>query len=649
LDSDEAVYGLSARQRRFGPAGIHLFNPNRLLTVLAVLFWPLRYFPLLLIPVLLLAGLTTFKHWNDFTADLRRLFAEFSFIIHLILGLFIINLSARLAKGIIIRACGGFVREFGLTFLLGFIPRFYIDQSAISLLDRNGQLWAYGAPLLVRLGYIAFGTLIWATYRSSGTSLASLGLLISQVGLWAFLLAIMPLLPSDGYNWLATYLRQPMLRQKAFLALNAKLQRRPPPASVRSSEAPMLIIFAVSSIIAAVAVVFALLALWGIMLIGSLQGVGAVIFLACLIGFAVWLAGLKARFTRRNEEALEIRLLRSAIEAQSTKATKSRGAQMRPRHLTIWAGVSVALIAVMFLPHAYDPAGPFKILPVQRSEAVAQTDGEVVHAAVREGNWVNAGQVLAKLSSLKQQRDVDLTRRNLQDAETWLARLEETKLVLRQRPDEPIHSGAALHSEREAARDEVERLRKQLDRDQAELERTTIRAPAAGFVTTPNAKLLIGVWLNAGDKFVQIDDTKIVEAELEIAQDDIALVKPGAKVRLRPWSDEGRELVGCVSGIAPSVLDEPNRNDIRETHRPRNAETQFAQETISRQPSGTGVDRSDNRGVIRVKASVPNAGGWLRGGMGGYAKISGPQMTVGEAYFRLLRRFLTVQLWSFVP
>jgi len=646
MDGDKAVY--DSRRRRFGPARIRLFNPNRLLAVLAVLFWPLKYFAFLLIPVLLLAGLTTFKHWDDLTADLRRLLAEFSFIIHLILGLLIVNLSARLAKGTVIRACGHSVREFSLTFLLGFIPRFYIDQSAISRLNRNGQLWAYGAPLVVRLSNIAFGTLIWATYRSGGTLVASLGLLISQVGLWAFLLAIVPLLPSDGYNWLATYLRQPMLRQKAFLALNAKLRRRPPPAFVRPSEAPMLIIFAVSSIVATVAGVFALLAVWGIVLIGSLQGIGAVIFLACLIGFVIWLAGLKARFALRNGEALEIRLLRKAIEAQSFDAKKSRGAQTRRWRLMIWAGAGVALIAVMFLPHAYDPAGPFKILPVQRSKAVAQTDGEIVHVAVREGDWVSAGQMLAKLSSLKQQRDVDLTRRNLQDAEAGLARLEETKLYLGQASAEPEQSGAALRLGREA-RNEVERLRNLLDCDQAELEHTTIRAPAAGFVTTPNAQLLTGVWLNAGDEFVQIDDTKLVEAELVIAQDDIALVKPGAKVRLRPWSDKGRELVGSVSGIAPSVLDEPDRSDIRETHRPRNAETQLVQEKISRQPSGVGVDRAGNGGIIRVKASVPNAGGWLRGGMGGYAKISGPEMTVGEAYFRQLRRFLTVQLWSLVP
>jgi multidrug efflux pump subunit AcrA (membrane-fusion protein) len=440
-----------------------------------------------------------------------------------------------------------------------------------------------------------------------------------------------------------------MLRQKAYLVLQSKLRGRPPPGSVGPAEAPMLLIFAVSSIIAAVAAVSALLAVWGIMLIGSLRGMGAIIFLACLVCFGLWIAGLRARFARRSEEAMEVRFLRAAIAAQSSDAERPRGGRIWGHGLIICAGAGVALIALMFLPHSYDPAGPFKILPAQRSEAVAQSGGEVVHVAVREGDWVTAGQVLANLSSLEQQRDVDLTRRSLQDAETRLARLEETKPSLGHAPAEAMLSTAALRSESEAARNEVDRLRNQLHRDQAELERTTIRAPAAGFVTTPNAQLLIGVWLNAGDEFVQIDDTKIVEAEMQIAQDDIGLVKPGAKVRLRPWSDRTEELVGSVSAIAPSVSDRADSRSIGQTDRPWNAEARSLGEAISRRASGAGADGAGHGGVIRVEASVPNAGGWLRSGMGGYAKVSGPQMPVGEACYRLLRRFLTVQLWSLVP
>jgi hypothetical protein len=51
-----------------------------------------------------------------------------------------------------------------------------------------------------------------------------------------------------------------------------------------------------------------------------------------------------------------------------------------------------------------------------------------------------------------------------------------------------------------------------------------------------------------------------------------------------------------------------------------------------------------------VKASVPNEEMLLRPlATTGYAKINGLGMTIGEAYFRLFNRFLTVEIWSWVP
>ena len=203
--------------------------------------------------------------------------------------------------------------------------------------------------------------------------------------------------------------------------------------------------------------------------------------------------------------------------------------------LSVLAGAALMLVIVMFLPSSYDPAGPFRILPVERGEAVAGTEGQVVNVTVREGDWVKAGQVLAHLSSTVQQRDVALTREDLEDAQARLAQL------------------AGSDVRHDAAQEEVDRLRLQLDHDEAQLERTAIRAPRAGFVTTPNPELLTGVWLKAGDGFLQIDNTKVVEAEIDIPQSDIAFVKTGAEVRLRPWSDGNREIVGHVDAIAGSA------------------------------------------------------------------------------------------------
>jgi multidrug efflux pump subunit AcrA (membrane-fusion protein) len=667
---------------RPGTASIRLFDPNRFLAVIAVLFWPLKFVPVLLIPAVLLAALTMYKHWNDIAADLHRLLGEFSFVVHLVLSLLIINLGVRLAMGAVVRAFGGAVREFGLTFFLGMIPRFYVDRSAIARLDRRGQLWAYGTPLMVRLGFFAFGMLAWATYRSNQNWVSSLALLVSQAGLWSFVFAMVPFL-GDGYGWLAIYFRQPMLRQKALVALSAKLRGRRLPPGIRPEEAPALIALAIGFIAVIVALALGVLVISGMLLIGMLQGVGAVVFLALVTAFAFWLLSVRPRLARRRQQPREVRLLQAMMMGQAAAAEPESAptASRWRRRLVTWAGAGVALILVAFLPYSYDPAGPFEIVPSQGSEVIARTDGEVVDVLVREGDWVKAGQVLAHLSAADQRRDVGLTREELDRAQARLAELRGNSPNTSQDTVGPVRRVSA--AEREEAQNEVDRLRQQLHNDEGQLDRTAIRAPAAGFVTTPNPQFLRGVWLNAGDKFLQIDDTKLVEAEIKISQDDVALIKPGVEVRLRPWSERDREIVGRVTSIAPTGLDETNNKVPSTDELIANAGTLQSAAVIRGEPapktadddtSAAGVDesrphvgmpprrgiisrgrpaaaavKSDNGDFIRVKASIPNADTLLRPAMTGYAKISGRQMKAWEAGLRLCNRFVTVEFWSWVP
>ena len=77
----------SSSNRGSGPARIRLFDPNLFLALVVILCWPLKYFPIVLIPSLLLAGLTTAKHWADISADLHSLLGEFHFVVHLVLSL----------------------------------------------------------------------------------------------------------------------------------------------------------------------------------------------------------------------------------------------------------------------------------------------------------------------------------------------------------------------------------------------------------------------------------------------------------------------------------------------------------------------------------------------------------------------------------
>jgi RND family efflux transporter MFP subunit len=586
---------------------IRLFDPNRLLAAIAVLFWPLKFLYVLSFPAAAVAALTVFKHWNEITADLQQFFGEFSFVVRLLLGFLVVNLSVRLAMGAVLRGCGVAVREFGVILFLGIIPRFYIDRSAMAQLDRNGQLWAYAAPLLVRLGYFAFGTLLWAAYRSSGSWIASFGLVVSQAGFWSLLFAAVPLVPADGYYYLVTYFRQPALRERALLTLYAKATGRPLPAIIRRKDVPMLVLFGIGCIAAIALLALGLLVLLSVALTAALHGLGAVLALALAASFMVWLARVRSRVVRGQRRPQESALLQTVMASQMVPPPRRRAGRRRGR-AALWAAAGAALILVGLLPYSYEPAGPFEILPGGRGAATASTSGEVVSIAAHEGEWVRAGQVVAQLGSWDEQRDVDIARAQLDRATKRLAALQAGQ------------ADAAAAAQRTApdgelafARDEVERLKRQLARSEDGLERTRIRAPMEGRVTTPDVQLKTGSWLNAGDALLQIADTRRLEAQVEIPQGDVDLIRPGDRVRLRAWAEDGGEFVGRVARIAPTVEEKADES------------------------------------VVRIEASIVKADGVLRPGMHGFAKLAGRDMHVWSALARLCIRFFTVELWSWIP
>jgi hypothetical protein len=140
-----------------------------------------------------------------------------------------------------------------------------------------------------------------------------------------------------------------------------------------------------------------------------------------------------------------------------------------------------------------------------------------------------------------------------------------------------------------------------------------VRAPSEGRVMTPNVQFLTGTWLRRGSELLTLEDTRTLDAEISIPESDIGLIRVGDKVRLRPWSDGGGEIIGGVTEIAPAAQ--------------------------SRQHGQ----------MVRVRASLSNPGDSLRPAMSGYAKIDGENMRVWEAFTRRILRVIRVEIWSWIP
>lgn len=680
------------------PMGFGLFDPTRLLGVIYVALFPLKYLHWLIWPGLLLAGTALFYRWGDFASDFIRITSSFSMIASLIVGMFTVNLLARLAQGTVICRSGGAVRRLGVTFLLGFIPRFYIDRSGIGSLERRGQLWAHAAPLLTRLGLFVVGTLVWTIYRRSGTSISDAALIVGQMGFWAFALTAMPVLPADGYHWIATYFNQPKLRERSQLILKAKLFRRPLPPSVSEGDVLGLVLFGAATILASAVFALGFLLYIGVALEERFQGAGVFMFLGVFCLFVVWLLAIRMNVKRLRRAAgaggaagaagggqLELRsgsvAIVGTVDYVQGRELEAAGADQLLAHETldvrrrgggavrvIWVAIIAAAVAVAFLPYRYEAGGEFRVLPTQRSQVTARTDGEITAIHVREGDWVEEGQVLAELSSWDEERDLAVTKAELDRALAELARLVEgpkaeavglaKKQVESARArvifskaeaeraatlyrsgtvstqawekaktayDENVANldvaianldlvkSGATENEIEAARAEVRRLRYEYGFRRDELARTRVRAPTSGRILTPNVHLLGGKYLSTGEALLELEDTRVVQIEIDVPETDIGEVELGAPVRVKAWGYSDQMVMGVLSSIAPSA-------DSREYGK-----------------------------IVRVNAEIPNPDGFLKSEMTGYAKIEGPQVRVWEAYSRLFVRFFQVEVWSWIP
>ncbi len=617
------------------PARLSFFNPNFILGVLAALTWPLKY---LVLPLLLVVAGSVWLMYDQreiLTHDVRGFDA--SVVSLIILGLVIANFTSRLTQATLIRGFGGEVKEFGIALRFG-IPRFFVDLGGISALGRRGQLWAQGVPLIWRLVLFCAGTVLWFLLREAAPALSHLALVVGQIGLLTFLLSAWPLLPSDGYRWLATYLARPTLRGDTIRAATGRSS-----AIVDSNKTARNLLSPVTCYVFAVALVGATAALlaqayFDVATTGQVGLPTAVLLLATGIALAASAVALWSYGRGREIEAFDSNIaqqLRADWPGQSDVAS-GRPTSLGTVGKVFWAVVTAALLAVAFLPYRYQAAGTFEILPTQRTVVTVRTAGEIDQVAVHEGDLVVANQVLAKLSTKDQQRDVSIASTELQHAKAQLAQFGGDKKTGGEKAagsdlersiadaigDEPDTATAkddvtaANYTKTQAesaARADVERLTRKLAFARDQLADTTVRAPTAGRVMTPNVSLLTGTYLHRGAELLTLEDTHTLQAEISLPEADVGLVKVGDNVRLRPWANEDREIAGKVTNIAPAA-----------------------------QTKSYGT-------IVRVGASIPNPEDSLRPAMTGYAKIDGEDMRVWEAFLRRIIRIVRVEFWSWIP
>jgi putative peptide zinc metalloprotease protein len=643
---------------------IGLFDPRALLRAALPVLAPLRH-AVFAVPVLLLAALMLLWNYGHLVQeDLQQLHFDFTLFQYLVFVFLTVRLCTTAASGLIAHHFKLSVEKVGVTLAFGFIPRWTLKIVGAERLTRLQTMWLHGGNLLVRITLFSLGVLIWFNARDNDFNLSQYGMLLGLASLAGFVLESgNPLVKSHGYYLLSAFLNEAHLRGKAYAALMNKFRG----GVYRASDSNLLAIYALLSSTYVILVILLLTRMLARFVFGDIEIGGSAILI--VVGFVLYALYRNYLSLKRFSETYERQLQFDRWRSRTVPVEAGEGEVARPK-TSYWSrALLVALVIVLFLPYPYEPGGNVVIYPARKQVITVDEAGLISEVFFRGGETIPAGALLGRVVNEDYSAEINVLAARIEEQRAivqnlrTLPRKEEVQLA-----EERL---ALTRTQQRFSSDKAERLKKLLDLQavsfeefeaarkahesdvqqvaqreaelalvkapvtpseidaaearlaalveeragyQARVARAEMRMPFDGNLLTLNLQNRVGSFLQRGETFATVEDTGTVTAEIEIQEGDIAYIRPGSEVRLRPVSFAvEREFTGRITVIDRNVT-----------------------------PKSTG-------NVIKVQAEVDNADGLLRTGMAGRAKVLGETMPVWKAFSMAIVRFVKVQVWSWVP
>jgi len=267
------------------------------------------------------------------------------------------------------------------------------------------------------------------------------------------------------------------------------------------------------------------------------------------------------------------------------------------RRRLAWGTVALALLLTLLLPWNLRVSGPARILPGHRAAVTAGVDGVVAAVFRREGDRVQAGEIVATLQDDSYQAALAQAHSALEIAESDIARYQE-------------QGNAGAMFEARARRDE---FRAQVAMEQDRLERTRLRAPSGGVIVTPHFEERVGQLLSRGSELGVVADLGTVTAEVAVPEAEASAVRSGEPVALKLNPYPNRTFYGAVTRVGARIREE-------------------------------GKER-----FLVAESRLENPGELLKAGMIGKAKVSVGKRSLATVLLRKPARFIWLRLWPVLP
>ena len=512
----------------------HVFDPNRFLNrTQKYVRWIWR--PPAVIVTLVFVAMTIgviVPRFDQIWAETLELYAflrkPFWDMVQFFVILSCIGAIHELAHGYVCKFYGGDVHDIGAA-LLYFMPAFYCDTTdALLFPNKWHRLWVLFAGMYIEAIICCFATGLWvASYPD--TLLHELAYkMMLFTGISTIFFNINPLRKIDGYYALSSYLEIPELREDSFSYCAALFKRHILRLNV---EVPAL-----SRRKRRIFLIYGPLAIGFMGLIMYFIGNLFYNFYAKYFpNVAVLLLILTLLRLFRKDVRAFLQGLR-LIYLDKKELIMSRRARVG-----ILGGLAVLLV-VLGVPWApWSLETDAVLAPWTEVSLEAPDDGTIVTVRAREGDPVAKDEVVAVLDSPA--------------VASGLAGASAEREGLRQRGSrdrEAADAGGVFASEHRQGAAEMAVLR-----EEARLERLSVRSPIAGRILTRRTQDLAGRFVAAGSLIARIGDCARLKAEIPVSERLLSYLHPGSPVSLQLKARPAHILHGEIVQIGAAAQELP--------------------------------------------------------------------------------------------
>ena len=429
------------------------------------------------------------------------------------------------------RFFGGEVHEMGVC-LMCFTPCGYVDASDAWMMRKKAhKLYTTGAGVFTEFVIAGITAHLWLYLPPGlGKSLAFNAMIIASVNTVFF--NANPLMKFDGYYIVSDFFEIPNLRTKAMMYCSYHVQRWL--LGYRNLTQERYLQEEVNN---RVFIVYSVLAYFYMMtVIYSLSQV----FAKFLSPYGLYDFGLAIGVFVEGS-FLMFPVVKVLLDAFSTARKHT------VREENVWGRIArwliplvVGLVVVFSLPSHYMVTQQAVLVAVRSERAGVEVGGVVEKVHVHTGQWIEAGQPLLTL------RNSDVTTQ-AQIADLWF---EATKLRLTSLQVSGSLRSTSLAPEAALSLEGAATARERAQRAVGQLE---IRAPAAGFVVSPDIDRLAGQYLPPGFSGLRVADLRQYKLLIPLTEAQAEMVEIGSPVN--GYTRASAIAVESQIGVLPSKRD----------------------------------------------------------------------------------------------